>query len=59
MHFDLVQYINKNDLFQITRVIASHEFGVFWRVLETHYLTAEIETRMRKVSRPVSSGFSW
>ena len=43
----------------VTHVRASLELGGVWRVLVTHSCTAEIETRLRKVSRPMSSDFSW
>ena len=42
-----------------THVRASLELGGVWRVLVTHSCTAEIETRLQKVLRPMSSDFSW
>ena len=42
-----------------TCVRASLELGGAWRVLVTHYLTVETETRHGKVSEHMSSVFSW
>ena len=43
----------------VTRVRASPELRGFWIVLVMHSLTWEMETRLGKVSRPMSSVFSW
>ena len=42
-----------------TRVRATPELRDLWMVLVTHSLTWEMETRLGKVSRPMSSAFSW
>ena len=39
----------------VTRVRACLELGGFWRVLVMHSPTWEMETRLGKVSRPMSS----
>ena len=41
-----------------TCVWGSHEIGGAWRALVMHSFTAEMETRLRKVSTAISSVFS-
>ena len=43
----------------VTRVRASHELGVFWMVLVMHSFYGQTKTNTGRVSRLMSSGFSW
>ena len=55
----IVSHFSHSSCSSSTHVRASLELGGVWRVLVTHSRTEEIETRLQKVSRPMSSDFSW